>query len=354
MEKKTAEDRRSITLWLASRKRGCVPESSGSPERQAVRWRSSTSLRARAARRFAAGLVLAAVLPGPSRAAFQNALITPRSASMGGSALASPGDTGALFQAPASPATLTNGELYFQYQQYNAGLKGAGSIGQGYVTAGAPTRFGSLAVGVSDFRAAGLMNERVVGLGWSKRVLPWLDFGVTGKYLHHSYSIGGDALAEADPVFRNGSARGAFGLDAGAAVHPTPEWTLGASLRNINRPDVGLDSPDPVAREAQLGAAYLFKQWDLRAVGDVTFRDQAAGSADRRAIPSAGLEKGFENGKVLFRAGVGLDQFSAGVGLNLGRFGFDYAFVLSRRLVADSAGTHQIGIRYRFGGDDAK
>lgn len=303
----------------------------------------------RTARRTAMSLLLLAA-GRASHAAFQNPLVTPQSAAMGGASLARTGDSAAIFLNPAAVSGLERPEAYFTYGQLYAGLNGVGSIGQSFVSAGAPTKLGALAVGFGDFSAAGLLEERVLGVSLSRRLFGAFDAGVTGKYLYHKYLPGAGA---ADPVFQNGTSRGALSFDAGVAVPVTPSLKAALAVRNVNSPDVGLASVDRVPREYQAGLAYTVPEWALKVTADYAYRDIQDGSLTDRGVPSVGVQKGFVDDMIAFRAGASPNQFSAGVGVNFGQFGFDYSFTLNRDLVSSAAGTHQVGIRYAFGGAPA-
>jgi hypothetical protein len=286
-----------------------------------------------------------------ARAAFENPLVSPQATAMGGASLGSQGDSSTLFLNPAGVSGLKRPEAYFTYSQLYPGLGGVGAIGQGFVSAGVPTKLGTLAFGLGDFQAAGLLQERVVGLTFARRLFGSVDAGVTGKYLYHSYLTGSDPSAAADPVFRNGNSRGALALDAGFAAPLSDALRVGLAVRNINAPDVGLASVDRVPREYQAGLAYGIRAWALKLTADYVYRDSADLALQDRGLPAVGIEKGFERDMVLFRAGANPNQISAGVGIQFGSFGFDYAFLLDRALLssAASAGTHQIGLRYKFG-----
>lgn len=268
---------------------------------------------------------------------------------MGGASLAGVGDSAALFLNPAAAAQLEHPEAYFMYNQLYTGLKGVGGIGQGFASFGVPTKYGTLAAGYGEFQATGLLDERVVGLSYS-REFGRISAGVTGKYMSHSYSVGSDPLAANDPVFAHGTSRSALSLDAGVIAALSDSLKAGLAVRNLNEPDVGLASMDRVPREVQLGLAYLIKAWDLRLTADYVYRDVPSGTLSDRSVPSLGLEKGFVNDTVRFRVGATPDQFTGGIGIRCGPVDFDYAFVLSRGVMANNAGSQQAGFRYRFGG----
>ncbi|HXS99724.1 MAG TPA: hypothetical protein VN915_03555 [Elusimicrobiota bacterium] len=299
---------------------------------------------------LAAAAAALALLAAPARASFDAPLATPQSAAMGGASLAGIGDSAALFLNPAAAARLEHPEAYFMYNQLYTGLKGAGGIGQGFASFGVPTKYGTLAAGYGEFQATGLVDERVVGLSYSRTLFGVLDAGVTGKYLSHSYNVGSDPLAASDPVFAHGTGRGALSLDAGVIASLSDSLKAGVAVRNINEPDVGLASLDRVPREIQAGLKYDITAWALRLTADYVYRDVPSGTFAERAVPSVGLEKGFMNDAVRFRAGATPDTFTGGVGIRVGPVDFDYAFVLTRGLMANNAGSQQAGFRYRFGG----
>ncbi|MFI5361804.1 MAG: hypothetical protein ACHQ49_07520 [Elusimicrobiota bacterium] len=302
--------------------------------------------------RAVAAVALLAAAPSGADAAFDNTPASAQAAAMGGASLANQGDSAALFLNPAGGAGLPAPEAYLMYNQLYTGLSGVGTLGQGFAAFGVPTKLGMVGVGLSDFQAAGLLDQRTLGLTYARRWPGGIQFGVTGKYLYQNYLAGSDAVA-ADPVFRNGTARSAFALDLGGIAPVTDALHVGLALRNLNQPDMGLASSDTVPRQVQAGLSYDFKPQALRLTADYTYSAIQSGSLMERNVPGVGLEKAFVNDMVKFRVGLNVDQFSGGVGLQLGSLGVDYTFVLSRTLLANNAGSQLLGIRYRFGGFSA-
>ena len=348
MIKNTLSDASTIPrLWVAqARHRRIVLER----DSRFFRWRerAAASDRRRPLRAVAAAVLLIACARG-ARASFDLPAISARSAALGGASLAGQGDSAALFQNAAAGAGLRAPETYLMYNKLYAGLDGAASLGQGLATLGVPTRFGVVGVGLADFQASSLLEERVVGVTFARRWFDAVEAGVTGKYLYHRYMIGGDALAASDPVFRNGTSRGAFALDFGLSAPVSDALRIGLSMRNLNAPDVGLAAVDRVPREVQAALAYDVEPWALRWTADYTYRDVPSGTFQDRSRPGLGLEKGFEHDLVKFRVGATLDQFSGGIGVAFGPMELDYTFLLARTLVSGNAGTHMVGLRYRFG-----
>ena len=316
-----------------------------------IRWSSRPLFYRRIFRAAAAAALLASAALNAD-AAFDEAVVSAQAAAMGGASLAKDGDSSALFVNPAAGAALTSPEAYFMYNQLYAGLSGVGSIGQSLAAFAAPTRLGTVGVGLSDFQATGLLDQRVIGVSFARRVFGDVEAGVTGKYLSQRYLVGSDPLAASDPVFSNGTARGAFAVDAGVIAPVTDGLKAALAVRNINQPDIGLASVDRVPRQIQAGLAYSLKPESLRLTADYTYVGASAGSLSQKSEPALGLEKGYEHDMVQFRFGATLDQISGGVGINVGCLGFDYTFLLNRTLLANNAGTHMVGLRYRFGAVD--
>jgi hypothetical protein len=303
------------------------------------------------AKRLLSVTLSAALLGGTTaRAAFQVPIASPESAAMAGTGLGGSRDSASLFVNPARLAGMIRADFYFMYDQMYAGMPGVGTIGQGFVSGGVPTKHGVFAFGVGMFRAAGLLEERTLALTYGRKLGERVEVGVTAKQLSHSYLIGNDPLAANDPVFRNGRSAAAFALDFGLTAQATDELTLGLAVRNLNRPDVGLAVSDRVPREIQASAGYALRDKRLRFTTDVTYRDNDAGRLRDHLTPAVGVEKSLEGERFLFRAGLTPQSLSAGFGLRLGNLGLDYALVLNRNLNQGSVGTHQLGLRLRFGG----
>ncbi|MDD5655750.1 MAG: hypothetical protein PHF00_00650 [Elusimicrobia bacterium] len=308
--------------------------------------RGSRRARCRIWRRLGLSLWLGAAAPC-ARAAFDVPLLGPGPAATAGAFSAGSGEASAIFWNPAGTFREAGGDCYFAYSQLYAGLSGASAMGLGLLSGAAATRLGTLALGVGAFQAQGLLSERVVALGLSRRLSAVATAGASVKLLDHGYSP--DAAAADDPVFARGTGRRAASWDAGLTLRLGRPWTWSLALRNINRPDVGLSGEDRVPREAQSGLAYEFAGRDLRVSAALSYREAAASPQDAWE-PAVGLEKGVADGRVRFRAGLTPSSLGAGFGLRLGRAGLDYALVLRRDLLSNNAGTHMLGLSLRFGG----
>jgi hypothetical protein len=181
-------------------------------------------------------------------------------------------------------------------------------------------------------------------LGYGRSLSPWLEIGVAGKLLIHSYLIHGNAAAQADPVYRQGASRSALAWDGGMLVRLGPSFQAAGVVRNINRPDVGLMSDDKVPRESRVGME--LNAAGLKMNSDVTFPN--GGWAERSAFFRVGIEKILYRSMAL-RLGANSQEFTGGLGMRIGRMGVDYGFVWSRHL-ADNLGSHYMGMTFQFPG----
>lgn len=281
-----------------------------------------------------------------SEAAFQVPFLSAQASSMGGVSLAALRDPAAVFTNPAAIAGLRIFETNFTYTNMFAGLSGVQNIGAGFSAAGLPTRIGSFSLGVGIFNASALLEERTVFLGFATSVGKGMQLGVTGKHLYHAYKPASDSAWAQDPVFANGTSRGAIAADVGLIVPFGVNFRLGLSVLNVNEPDVGLVNEDRVRRQAQAGITMTIL--GLEAVGDFAFPSKEAGIG--RATPSFGLEKNFYRNSMALRLGASPAQWSAGMGLRTGRVGFDYAWVFHRTLTEQNLGSHTVGVRLQFRG----
>jgi hypothetical protein len=277
-------------------------------------------------------------------AAFQESSSNPASAAMGGVLMGARGSA-AFFSNPAATAG-SGRDVYFTYNQLLLGAA-AGKLGQGTAAATAATEFGAVSAGFSDFTAEGLMRERTYAVGAAYAISPKLSLGASAKYLWHGFSASSDPLAAGDPVFSRRSSRGAFSFDLGLQVRAESGLRFGLAVRNVNAPDVGLESLDRAPRELQGGVGYEWtKGW--RAGLDLLYTDAAPGSPAARLTPAVGVEKSFEQDRFQLRLGASSQALSAGFGIKFaGRFGLDYAFTLPREMDRE-LGSHRVGLRMAF------
>jgi hypothetical protein len=325
-------------------------------------------------------IVLTAGLYSGSFAAFSQNSRSVVADSLGGAFCARVDDPSAIFINPAGISQLKSTEFSLMYGVPYYGLPGI-SLQQGYAAAAIPLgkRF-TLGFGGSVFDTAGNLTEQegIVGLAW---LYNSVSVGVNATYLYHSYNVGDDALAMADPVFANGTAKGAIGVDAGVLYQPIKYIALGASVRHANSPDVGLLSKDPVPVEYRAGTDAKYNNTSL--LFDVLLRDAGADIADGQQLSwHCGVEQAFgpieektttkirrysktlrnyldSNSEYMYaqgpiqhkfavRLGANNTQLTAGFACTVAQIRFDYALALVTTDLKDNNGSHRVSLSYRF------
>lgn len=282
-----------------------------------------------------------------ANAGFSQSSLSMAGQSISGGFVAKADDPSAIFLNPAGISQISRSELSLSYSKPFAGLTGV-SFQQGYAALAVPiNRRWTLGLAGNSFDANGLLTEQEGGLGVVVQVSRRLAVGTNVTYLRHSYNVTGNAAA--DPLFAQGRAKGAMGIDAGALLTVSRFVTLGFSGRHLNRPDVGLKSKDIVPMELLGGAKIHMGQLSLLA--DVMVRDAGQDIANRREITWAAGTEWSVLSSLALRAGLNRGSLAAGMGFNVGDFRLDYSFSLSNFLEQDAGGGHHAVLSYRFGRD---
>ncbi|MBI4057105.1 MAG: conjugal transfer protein TraF, partial [Elusimicrobia bacterium] len=185
-------------------------------------------------------------------ASFQSTPKCIKTEAMGGAGVAMPDDACALLINPSGLATLDRAELSMEYGSPIAGLQDL-PLNEGHLALGIPIgRRWSVGAGGTFFRAPGLLSE-YQAMGGASVLLGPVSIGANLNYLYHNYEIANDPVYANEIVFANGHSKGALGLDIGLTAFVTKNLRLGFSGRNLNKPDVGLASEDPVPPIITLG-----------------------------------------------------------------------------------------------------
>ena len=269
-----------------------------------------------------------------------------RALGMGGAAVAVTGDGDSFFENPAALSTLTTHEiLTFHAPLFADTLYDA----IGYVNpTGSHEGFGLAAarVGVSDIlqtttniqAVSTFSSEQLEGLaGYGFQLIDGLDIGASIKYLHEqlgTYQGSGFGI-DVGLLYRFASNREQyrrFGVD---------NFILGFSVSNLLQPQFKLfqttDEPAQVYRPA---VAYLLVPATNSTLWMTVEGEAAQGGT---TLVRAGAEYGWNN-TIFGRAGFDGVGPTAGVGLRLYDFEFDYAFSQ-----ADLGSLNQFSLTYHFG-----
>jgi len=307
--------------------------------------RTQKSKEGRASRTGLLALPIVLLFLQPLQAAFQIRHTSAKSAAMGNAFLAAAGEASALFTNPAGIGALKTSEISFLYAKPFAGLPEV-DLTTGHAAFALPTRYGHIGAGYAVFQADSLMAEQTLALSYAG-TMKSVQVGVTAKQLSHNYNVHGDPMAHDDPVFAGGTSKSAMAFDIGAVAPLGKNLKAGLAVRNWNEPNVGLLTEDKVAREIQTGVMLNMAGLGLKASGDILVRNGVRGEIKNAPMPFLGLEKTFKNAFAL-RLGANTEEYSGGFGLKWGVMAFDYALVINKNLMEDNAGSHKLGMRYRF------
>ncbi|MDD2803914.1 MAG: LysM peptidoglycan-binding domain-containing protein [Elusimicrobiales bacterium] len=272
-----------------------------------------------------------------------------RASAMAGAFTAVPGGAEAACSNPATLTELGSPELTAVYGRLYSGLSDDSSIGQGYFGFAAPVRKylqGNAAFSWSDTRLSEAYSESAYSLSYATSVWHGVGAGLTLKYLRRAYTS--DAYTALDPVFSSGYSKGALGADLGFFYRPKTNYAFGLSFRNLNKPDLGLASSDPLPLETRAGFSYLTR---------ATLLDVDAAFAGPDYNLSAGVEHLFQR-RFLLRMGLATGNDSRrsvnlGFGSRFGLASFDYAFSLPISGIAGTIGSHRLAFSFKFGADAA-
>ncbi len=283
-------------------------------------------------------ILLALLGSNPGRAILPLAKIGqgPRAAGMGECFTALVDDASAVYWNPAGLGQFVSHQFALSHQQWFAGIKdevfhaalpiGPGSVGLGLVYSGTPDvqywddltgTFGSYYASTVLFSAGyGLRLGRGLNLGGT--------FAGTYEDLRTEQSFGG-------------------AVDLGLLAHPFSWLNLGLSARHLGAGRVG-NAVEPLP--AELAAGAMCGGRVLRATLDATlpFLDNPPSlraGLELSPVPVMALRCGYRTGPVALTDLGALSGLTAGLGVTVGSFGVDYAFVPYGELGA----THRFGLR---------
>jgi hypothetical protein len=274
----------------------------------------------RPARRAATWLALAAPLftAVNAHAHFEGAILSSRTASLGGAFVAIADDPSAVVDNPAGLSGLFAPSLLATYQN----PFGVDGLDEGFVALSVPARV--VTVGAAWFHRGldGALGEDRFTLSLAR------DLKRTSE--DASLSIG------ASVDFATVSARGAIdesdaavSFGAGVLLRPFAFIGLGYNIRNINEPSIDLvdgGASTPLAREQAVGLSYY---WENRLTVTVETIEDVSSWRSR-----AGVELRL-GPHVMLRAGLESSRAAAGFGIVWKSVGFDAGF-LSHEALGES------------------
>ncbi len=312
-------------------------------------------------------LWLTLCMAGNVRGAFKSSGWGTRPAGMGGAFCAIADDTSGPLWNPAGITQVKRPEANFMYARLFTGLETV-NLGLDYFSFVFPRNKYTGAWGVSwaNFSCTDLYREDTVSITYAERLndlfprlIPEVSIGASLKYLSHGYTLDEYAKHDTETVFDKGTSKYAFTGDVGLLVRSNPgrePWiSIGASVKNIIKADVGLRTEDVVPMETKFGIAYRMGDFkflnalvmeDVTGAFDVTLRDKDWNY-------HLGWESWFKRRTFGLRAGGNDREITLGLSYNnelLKNLGIqlDYAFILPLQ-IEETWGSHRVSLTVRFG-----
>ncbi len=203
-------------------------------------------------RRVTIGALIAVLLAGPSRAHFENALLSARTASLGGAFVALADDPSAAVDNPAGLTGIAAASFMFTYQR----PWGVDGLDEGFVAAALPVRGVALGAGWFHRGLDGALSEDLFTVSVAR------DLKRTAE--DASLSIGASVdIARVAASAGFDEAATAAGISAAVLLRPFAFIGLGYSVRSINQPDIDLVSgagATPLRRTHAMGLSYYWQQ----------------------------------------------------------------------------------------------
>lgn len=203
---------------------------------------------------------------------------------------------------------------------------------------------GSIAVGWKYMSLIDYYQESAYYLSYGRAFTDRLALGVNLKFLQEQYVM--DDYLRASPVFDMGGRSGVSAVsgDIGVLYNLAPRFFVGASVSDINQPNLGLMEQDQLPATGRLGIAWreTHLSWALDAM-----------TRQNQWYYSTGFERFI--GKI-FGVRMGLTYggrsyfvIAGGFGINLYRVQLDYVMQYPIMGLRDTSGTHRMAMTLRFG-----
>jgi hypothetical protein len=309
-----------------------------------------------------------------SHAAFKNSDWGTRPAGMGNAYIAVADDSNASLHNAAGLGRLNAVEGSVMYAKpftgldLHAGADGKTSLGMNHIALAAPlNKWGTFGVTWANFNVQNMYREDVWALSygrslhnvlWPSKNVP-LYAGVTAKRLSTKFELDDltrqtEATSALSP-FRHGTSKSAFSVDVGLQANLFRHLWIGASGRNLNSPDLGLQQADRVPREIRTGVAWSFGR-SFFADEFVQTLEYAQRTGGRAGIDSSrllgGMESWFGGRRFALRLGGSDRDFTMGgsVAHQFSSYSLrlDYAFAVATQL-EEAGGTHRLSLTLRHG-----
>lgn len=282
-----------------------------------------------------------------SYGAFEELSAGARSQGMGNAFTAVADDINAVPYNPAGLGQVTESQLTAGYSRLALGLSDRSNISNSFYGFAQPiksSRWGTAALTYQNLVLADHYKEDSFTLSYGRRLFHSIYGGIAIKRM--SRSAESDPYTQRDPLFqRRGMSVTNYAADLGMLFRLSPHFVAGWSIKDLNEPNAGLESSDPLFRQIQLGLAYYRRSFIF--AGDFLKRDRELGYnfgveqwfAQRRFAVRGGLEAGSGN----------KTNITFGLGTHIRAFEFNYAFLFPMTGIQGISGNHRFSLTIRFG-----
>lgn len=309
----------------------------------------------------------------PVYAAFEDLGAGARGPGMGNAMVPVADDVYAAHYNPAGLGIMTRPQFAAAYTQHYMGLTDNSSLGTsifGYAHPIDDGKRGTVAAALNSFSLnSSLYRENTLYLSYGRLAYTQpggseLFMGATLKYLYSSFgyfSEGSDATngvirtGQADPLLSSNLSHKAFDADLGLLYRFMAHYQIGLQVAHLTRPNMAFSpgDSDPLPMAVKLG--FNYKSLISNLVAQVETKKAPNGATDN--IVTVAAERWFPRaftGDFAVRGAMGMGareykQLSLGLSYRSSRVQVDYGFVLPLGTIADTSGSHRMGITFRFG-----
>lgn len=249
---------------------------------------------------------------------FEGALLSSRTAAMGGAFVAIADDPSAVVDNPAGLSGLTQPSLLATYQK----PYGVDGLDEGFVALSVPARWVTMGAGWFHRGLDGALSEDRVTLSMAR------DLKRTSEDASLSIGVSVDfaAVSAHEAIDANDSA---VSLGAAVLLRPFAFIGLGYNIRNLNQPSIDLvpgGGDTPLTRAQAAGLSYY---WENRLTATIEMFEDASSWHTRGGVE---LQLGPH---VVLRGGLDGANAAAGLGVSWHSVGFDAGF-LSHEALGES------------------
>lgn len=296
-----------------------------------------------------------------AQSAFKDPGFGARPMGLGGAFTAVADDINASLYNPAGIFITNSYSVGFMHAQLFAGLEDV-ELGLQHAAFIIPTsESGNFGVAYTRFASADDYSENALILTYAKdvniKIVPEFYAGINLKQIGHTYGL--DDRTINDPVFASGNSKSDLSVDIGwwAALSSSDEkeTALGFMFKDINQPDIGLETEDKVPSELKIGVKQSISEMgsmrDFLLAADISYRNQPDESDQNKLNVHIGSEVWLVERLLGLRLGGNFRGIGAGFSVHKDftslTLRIDYSMLVPTA-VQGTAGSHRIALTCSF------